>query len=79
MKRKTNKTTWPFQVYVPCEFSDDILSNVDEEKAKDIEKWIFSNMQEDIRNRVFIIGNFRGVTYYFKNEKDYNWFLWRWI
>ena len=66
MTKRLNKLTWPFHVHVPHEFPDDILSTVDEEKAKDIEKWIFSNMQEDIRNRDYIIGNFRGVTYNIK-------------
>lgn len=72
MTRKLNKKVWPYNSFIKTEYDD-------EELAQEREQWLWQNLQENIRNRIYIVDSSKGITYYFKEEKDYQWFIWRWV
>lgn len=72
MTRILNKKIWPYSILIK---DDDYI---DADKSDERESWLMHNLKEDIRNRVYIIETTKGSIYYFRDEKDYAWFLWRW-
>ena len=75
MTIKLNKSVWPYNIYFKDKDNwEDNDTNITERLD-----WIRENLNENIRNRIFIIEDSTGMMYYFKEEKDYQWFLWRWV
>lgn len=79
MTRKLNKKVWPFLFIAKHKVDTDgwLIDDKDED-IKIRQEWLINNLNNNIRNRVYIIEDSRGVCYYFKHEEDYTWFLWRW-
>ena len=78
MTRKLKKEIWPYSSFFKTVKDADGFE-VDDEQVEEREKWLWENLQENIRNRIYVIHESKGVTYYFRREKDYQWFIWRWI
>lgn len=78
MSRVLKKTIWPYSSFFKTE-QDEHGFDVDDEKCAEREQWLWDNMQENVRSRVYIVHEGKGATYYFQQEKDYQWFIWRWI
>ena len=78
MTRQLKKTIWPYKHFFKT-VTDEHGFEVDDEKQEAIEKWIWENLHENIRNRLYVVNSSKGTTFYFKEEKDYQWFIWRWI
>lgn len=78
MTRKLKKEIWPYSCFFKTD-TDEHGFEIDNDDETMRENWLWENLNEDIRNRVYIIHAGAGTTYYFKQEKDYQWFLWRWI
>ena len=75
MTRQLKKEIWPYKHFIKdSDINYEVVSN-NQGKVND---WLFSNFNENIKNRVYIMENTKGITYYFKDEKDYSWFVWRW-
>jgi len=78
MTRKLNKKIWPYSHVILSKRDEDGFE-IDNDDLEEIrEKWILNTFNEDIRNRVYIIYNSKGLQYYFQREEDYAWFVWRW-
>lgn len=78
MTRKLKKTIWPYKQFFKT-VKDEHGFEVDDDNLDVRDKWLWENMQENIRNRIYVVHDSKGVTYYFKEEKDYQWFIWRWV
>ncbi len=78
MSRKLKKEIWPFSHFIKTVFDDDGFE-IDDEQVVEREKWLWVNLQENIRSRVYVVHESKGATYYFQRETDYQWFIWRWI
>ena len=78
MTRKLNKKIWPYSHVIPSKL-DEHGWDTDEDEIEEVrEKWLLDTFNEDIRNRVYIVRNNKGLEYYFQREEDYTWFVWRW-
>jgi hypothetical protein len=77
MTRKLKKEIWPYCHFIKDDIDEHgyVADNEDQDKITD---WIFKNFSENIKNRIYLIENSKGTVYYFKDEKDYSWFIWRW-
>lgn len=78
MTRKLKKTIWPYSSFFKT-VEDEHGFEVDDEKCQEREQWLWDNMHENVRSRVYVVHEGKGVTYYFQREKDYQWFIWRWV
>jgi len=79
MTRKLNKKIWPYSYVIPSKL-DEHGWDIDEDEIEEVrEKWLLKTFNEDVRNRVYIVRNSKGLEYYFQREEDYNWFIWRWV
>lgn len=78
MTRKLKKEIWPYHYHFK-HVEDEEAIGVDNAILYERQQWLFENFKDSIRNRVYVIESSRGVDYYFKNEQDYNWFIWRWV
>ena len=78
MTRKLKKEIWPYSFFFKT-VKDEHGFEVDDEQVIAREQWLWDNLQENIRSRVYVIHEGKGVTYYFQHEKDYQWFIWRWV
>jgi hypothetical protein len=78
MTRKLKKEIWPYSSFFKT-VTDEHGFEVDDEQVQAREQWLWDNLQENIRSRVYVVHESKGATYYFQREKDYQWFIWRWI
>lgn len=78
MTRKLKKSVWPYNHFFKYEEENDLYM-LGDEHVNEREDWLIKNFNENILDRVYIIESSKGVHYYFKNEEDYKWFLWRWV
>lgn len=78
MSRVLKKTIWPYSSFFKT-IKDNDGFDVDDAFVQEREQWIWDNMNEGIRSRAYIVHEGKGVTYYFQQEKDYQWFIWRWV
>lgn len=78
MTRKLNKKIWPYSYFILSKIDEDGFGIDDDEIEEAREKWLLKTFNEDVRNRVYIVQNSKGLEYYFRREEDYAWFIWRW-
>ena len=78
MSRVLKKEIWPYSSFFKT-VKDEHGFEVDDDQVQEREKWLWNTLQENIRSRIYVVHEGKGVTYYFQREKDYQWFIWRWI
>ena len=78
MTRKLNKKIWPYSHVILSKCDNDGFEIDDDDLEETREKWLLNTFNEDVRNRVYIVQNSKGLEYYFQREEDYAWFVWRW-